>query len=86
MAKNPMASDTDSPDTDSPEPQYDSQSKYESDTTKFLRELKAKRPDLEDKQREGRAMWWDKPQDLREQARLQASQVRQGAYVYQTKS
>ena len=33
---------------------------YESDITKFLRELKQRTPDLERGQREGRAIWWDR--------------------------
>ncbi len=59
---------------------------YESDTTQFLRELKAKRPEIEAKQREGRALLWDRQLDLDEQARLRASRVRQQPYVYQTQS
>ena len=33
---------------------------YESDHTRFMRELLPERPDLIEKQREGRAIWWDK--------------------------
>ena len=33
---------------------------YESEITKFLRELKEKNPALDRGQREGRAIWWDK--------------------------
>ncbi len=37
---------------------------YKSDITRFLEELKARRPELEQEQQRGRAIWWDKPQDL----------------------
>jgi hypothetical protein len=58
---------------------------YESEITRFLRELKEARPHLEEEQRKGRAIWWDKPQDLDSQRRNQASRVPQAPYVYQTK-
>ncbi len=58
---------------------------YESDVTRFLRELKQARPHLEDEQRKGRAIWWDKPQDPETQRRDKESRVRQTAYVYQIK-
>ena len=59
---------------------------YESDTTQFLRELKDKNPDIEKGQKEGRALWWDRPQDQQRQSKNDESRVRQSAYVYQTKS
>jgi hypothetical protein len=59
---------------------------YESDITRFIRELKDKNPDLERKQREGRAIFWDKELDLEELKRWQASNVPQQAYVYQNKT
>jgi len=59
---------------------------YESDITRFIRELKAKSPDIERQQREGRAIWWDKELDPDEQRRFRESRVEQQAYVYQTKS
>ncbi len=58
---------------------------YESDITKFIRELKQKIPDLERKQREGRAIWWDKQLDFDELRRWQESRVPQPPYVYQPK-
>lgn len=58
---------------------------YESDITRFLRELKQKNPAILEEQRKGRALWWDKAQDLETQERDQASKVPQQAYVYQTK-
>jgi len=59
---------------------------YESDITRFLRELKQSRPHLEEEQRKGRAIWWDKPQDLETQQRNKDSRVPQPAYVYQPKA
>jgi hypothetical protein len=58
---------------------------YESDVTRFLREMKQKKPDLERKQREARAIWWDKTLDPDEQARFQQSRVNMPGYVYQPK-
>ncbi|HUD25150.1 MAG TPA: DUF3460 family protein [Burkholderiaceae bacterium] len=58
---------------------------YESDVTRFLRELRQRQPDLERKQREARAIWWDKTLDLEEQARFEQARVNQPAYVYQPK-
>jgi hypothetical protein len=58
---------------------------YESDVSKFIKDMKSKQPELERKQREGRAIFWDKPQDLDELRRQQAAHVSQQAYVYQTK-
>ena len=58
---------------------------YESDITKFIREMKQRKPDLERKQREAREIWWDKTLDPDEQARFAQSQVRMAGYVYQTK-
>ncbi|WP_194721150.1 DUF3460 family protein [Noviherbaspirillum malthae] len=60
---------------------------YESDFTKFLKELKQKDPELEQKQRAGRAIFWDKaPIDLDARKRADESRVKQQPYVYQTKS
>ncbi|PMS36122.1 acetyl-CoA carboxylase carboxyltransferase subunit alpha [Trinickia symbiotica] len=56
---------------------------YQSDITKFLNELKQQRPTLEEEQRRGRALLWDKqPVDLEERANQQASRVNQTPYVY----
>ncbi|MCU0938356.1 MAG: DUF3460 family protein [Burkholderiaceae bacterium] len=59
---------------------------YESDITQFLKQLKAKKPDLEQQQREGRAIWWDKQLDREELKRQQAARVPQQGYVYQTQA
>jgi hypothetical protein len=58
---------------------------YESEFTKFIRELKQQRPQLEAGQRESRAIWWDHPQDLETLKRDKESRVKQQAYVYQNK-
>ena len=58
---------------------------YESDITRFLRELKQKNPSIQDEQRKGRALWWDKEQSLDENQRKHDSNVPQQPYVYQTK-
>lgn len=58
---------------------------YESDITRFLKELKQAKPTLEEEQRKGRALLWDKqPIDLDERSRLAQSRVPQRPYVYQT--
>ncbi len=58
---------------------------YESDHTKFMRELLAQKPGLAAEQRKGRAIWWDKRHDANEQEQFDAARVNQSAYVYQTK-
>lgn len=58
---------------------------YKSEITQFIDELKAKKPTLEQEQRAGRALLWDKPIDPEWQAEFQAAKVPQQAYVYQTK-
>jgi hypothetical protein len=58
---------------------------YESEHTKFIRELMEKKPELALDQQRGRALWWDKqPQDLDERRRMDEGRVPQAAYVYQT--
>jgi hypothetical protein len=59
---------------------------YKSEITNFIDELKAKRPTLEDEQRAGRGLLWDRPQDADQQAEFQAAKVAQQPYVYQTKN
>lgn len=58
---------------------------YESDITRFIRELKRQRPQIELEQREGRAIFWDRQRDLDTMKREQESRVPQQAYVYQNK-
>jgi Protein of unknown function (DUF3460) len=59
---------------------------YESEITRFIAELKARQPDLERKQREGRAIWWDKELDRDELERQRQARVPQQGYVYQTQA
>ena len=60
--------------------------KYESELTQFINGLKAKNPALEESQRAGRALLWDKkPIELDQQARDRESTVTRQAYVYQNK-
>ncbi|CAB3776781.1 DUF3460 family protein [Paraburkholderia sp. A2WS-5] len=56
---------------------------YQSEITQFLNQLKEQKPGLEEQQRKGRALLWDKqPLDLDERERQQASRVKQTPYVY----
>jgi hypothetical protein len=57
---------------------------YTSDTTQFIQQLKAQRPTLEDEQRRGRALLWDKAVDREAQAAWSEARVPQQPYVYQT--
>ena len=59
---------------------------YESDTTQFIHQLKAQRPELEQQQREGRALLWDKRIDREAQEDFRAGRVPQKPYVYQTQA
>ena len=56
---------------------------YKSEITSFIEELKAKRPTLEEEQRRGRALLWDKPIDREAQAEYRDARVPQQPYVYQ---
>jgi hypothetical protein len=56
---------------------------YKSEITSFIEELKAKKPTLEDEQRLGRAIWWDRRIDRAAEADYSEARVRQQAYVYQ---
>ena len=62
------------------------QKAYVSDHTQFIQQLKDKNPGMEDRQRQGRSLLWDKePLSLDEMRRRAESRVRQNAYVYQSK-
>ena len=58
---------------------------YRSDVTQFIEQLKSQRPALEEEQRRGRALLWDRPIDREAQADWRAARVPQQPYVYQTK-
>lgn len=55
---------------------------YESEATRFLRDLLDKQPELRELRSRNRATWWDRPQDPQEQRERAAAAVAQGAYVY----
>ena len=55
---------------------------YESEITRFMRELRAKNPQMVEQQQKNRATWWDKPQDLETWREQSESAVPQPAYVY----
>jgi hypothetical protein len=55
---------------------------YESEHTKFMREWLAKHPQELEEQKKGRALWWDKPQDLDMQERLKRATVPVKPYYY----
>jgi len=58
---------------------------YTSDVTAFIAQLKATRPTLEDEQRRGRALLWDRRIDRVAETEFGESRVPQQPYVYQTK-
>lgn len=59
---------------------------YKSDVTQFIEQLKAAKPTLEEEQRRGRALLWDRPIDREAQAEWREARVPQQPYVYQTKN
>jgi hypothetical protein len=58
---------------------------YKSDVTQFIDSLKQRDPQLEDRQRQGRNLLWDKQIDRQAQAEWRDVDVPQKPYVYQTK-
>jgi hypothetical protein len=59
---------------------------YESDLTRFIRDLKAKNPEIVRDQRAGRAIWWDKDIDPELYRRFGESTLSQPGYVYNPRS
>jgi hypothetical protein len=59
---------------------------YRSDVTQFIDELKARKPTLEEEQRAGRAIFWDRHVDREAQTEFAQARVPQQPYVYQTKT
>jgi Protein of unknown function (DUF3460) len=55
---------------------------YESDFTRFMRELMDKHPELTELQKRNRATWWDKKLDLDQQKRFDESSAPVNGYVY----
>ena len=59
---------------------------YKSDATQFIDSLKQRDPQLEERQRQGRFLLWDRPSvDLDTQKAQLEARVAQKPYVYQTK-
>ena len=59
---------------------------YQSDATQFILDLKARRPELDAQQRQGRELLWDKQVDREAQQEFKAARVAQKPYVYQTQA
>ena len=56
---------------------------YVSEHTRFIRDLLAKKPELEAEQRKGRAIWWDKlPSEVQAEREMDKGRVPQRPYVY----
>ena len=55
---------------------------YESDVTKFIRELLEKNPHLAEEQRKARARWWDKKIDFEQLRRYREAQEPIRGYHY----
>ncbi|MDT8364501.1 MAG: DUF3460 family protein [Nitrosomonas sp.] len=55
---------------------------YESEHTKFMRELFVKHPDWVEKQKEARAIWWDKKIDRQAQQAFRETRAAPKSYVY----
>jgi len=58
---------------------------YRSEITEFIDTLKKQDPQLESRQRQGRALLWDKPVEAKDQAQSRAARVAQKPYVYHSK-
>lgn len=57
---------------------------YTSDATQFIDQMRKQKPSLEAEQRAGRALLWDKQIDRQTQNEIDAGEVAQQPYVYQT--
>jgi hypothetical protein len=55
---------------------------YESEITRFIRDLREKNPQIVEQQKKNRATWWDRPQDLQTTRERSAAAVPQPGYVY----
>jgi hypothetical protein len=56
---------------------------YKSEVTQFIDQLKNERPDLEARQRAGRALLWDKHVDREAWTGWRDAEIAQKPYVYQ---
>ena len=59
---------------------------YKSEISEFIDDLKAKRPTLEEEQRRGRALLWERSTAPDAQTEYEEGRVRQQPYVYQTQT
>lgn len=59
---------------------------YKSDVTQFIDSLKQRDPQVEERQRQGRALLWDKAVDRQAQQAYNEARVPQQPYVYQSKA
>ncbi len=57
---------------------------YESEHSKFMRDWLKSHPEQITEQQRGRALWWDKQQDLETLRRYNEAQVPQNSYYYDT--
>jgi hypothetical protein len=57
---------------------------YRSEATQFIDQLKATRPTLDEEQRKGRSLLWDKAIDRLALMGFRKAKVAQKPYVYQT--
>ena len=55
---------------------------YQSEITQFIEQLKTEKPDLEARQRAGRALLWDKHVNREAWAEWRQARVAQKPYVY----
>ena len=58
------------------------ESNYVSDHTKFINEEMKKNPEWRIDQIKGRAIWWDKPQDVKQNETYASAKVPQKSYPY----
>ena len=58
---------------------------YTSEVTAFIDQLKTKRPALQDEQRRGRSLLWDRQINADAEADYAEGRVPQQPYVYQTR-
>ncbi len=59
---------------------------YKSDATQFIDSLKQRDPQMQERQRQGRALLWDKAVDRQAQQEFAEARVPQQPYVYQSKA
>lgn len=55
---------------------------YESDITKFVRDMLDKSPELKTLQKQNRATWWDKTLDAEQLKRNEVSEAPKAPYAY----